>query len=104
MLEPDGPGYEFFAELLPPLRYVRAKFRHYPIPLSAPRATNKARLISNGSAINAKAGGFAWHDVGFPVQFLVGKDRKPLFGEDLDRLDGPRYAEGYLPIVEMSYR
>ena len=33
---PDGPSYEFFKDLLPPLRYVNTAFRHYPIVLSAP--------------------------------------------------------------------
>ena len=52
---PGGPTYEFFAGLLPPLRYVDADFLHYPIVLSAPAATVKARLVSNGGAINALA-------------------------------------------------
>ena len=29
--EPGGPSYAFFESLLPPLRYVDADFRHYPI-------------------------------------------------------------------------
>jgi len=33
---PGGPTYDFFARLLPPLRYVDADFLHYPIVLSAP--------------------------------------------------------------------
>ncbi|MFA6242345.1 MAG: hypothetical protein WC655_15530 [Candidatus Hydrogenedentales bacterium] len=57
--QPDGPSYEFFAEAMPPLRYVNAAFRHYPIVLAAPRNECKARLVSNGSAINAKGGGNA---------------------------------------------
>ena len=103
---PEGPTYEFFAKLMPPLRYVNAKFRHYPIVLSAPQNPCKARLVSNGSAINAKAEEpVGWKpDVGgLPVNFLVGPDKAP-FGNDVDRLDGPRYAEGYLPIVQMSYQ
>lgn len=31
-----GPSYEFFAKAMPPLRYVNAAFRHYPIVLAAP--------------------------------------------------------------------
>ena len=38
MAQPNGPSYEFFARLLPPLRYVHADFRDYPIVLSAPNA------------------------------------------------------------------
>src|SRR5881392_3849459 len=53
--QPDGPSYEFFKDLLPPLRYVNTTFRHYPIVLSAPAAPVKARWVSNGSAVNARA-------------------------------------------------
>src|SRR5215210_2052171 len=55
MREPNGASYEFFKDLLPPLRWVNTEFRHYPIVLSAPRAAQKTRLVSNGSAVNAKA-------------------------------------------------
>src|SRR5438046_6665500 len=51
MHQPGGPSYEFFALLLPPLRYVDAAFRYYPIVLSAPGSQLKARLVSNGCAI-----------------------------------------------------
>src|SRR5437016_10509245 len=53
--QPGGPSYEFFKDLLPPLRYVNTAFRHYPIVLSAPLAPVKARWVSNGSAVNARA-------------------------------------------------
>src|SRR5438045_5815004 len=56
MRQPNGASYEFFENLLPPPRYVNAAFRYYPIPLSAPNATVKARLISNGSGINLAGG------------------------------------------------
>lgn len=99
----DGPSYEFFADAMPPLRYVNAAFRHYPIVLAAPRNGCKARLVSNGSAVNAQGVHQSWPDVGFPVHFHVGPE-EAAFGDDLARLDGPRLADGYLPIVEMSYR
>jgi hypothetical protein len=98
----DGPNYEFFAAAMPPLRYVNAAFRHYPIVLAAPRNGCKARLVSNGSAINAKGGSPIWHDVGFPIHFFVGPEAV-VFGNDLEKLDGPKLADGYLPIVGMSY-
>ena len=101
--QPGGPSYEFFAKLLPPPRYVNATFREYPIVLSAPGAAKKARLVSNGSAVNAKGGHKSWHDVGIPVTFRCGEDRD-LYGNDPARLDGPRYAEGWLPIVQLRYR
>lgn len=102
MRQPGGPSYEFFAGLLPPLRYVNAEFRCYPIVLSAPGALHKSRLVSNGSAINAIANiPVRWHEVGFPVTFRAGTE---VFGRDLGRLDGPHYARRCLPIVSMSYR
>jgi hypothetical protein len=102
--QPGGPSYEFFEKLLPPLRYCDAPFRHYPITLSAPGgAPTKVRFISNGSAINALARTTNWMtEGGIPVYFRVG-DELEAFGEDLKRLDGPRYERGYLPIVQLRY-
>src|SRR5690349_12741849 len=56
MAQPNGPSYEFFEPLLPQPRYVNSDFRFYPIVLSAPKATLKARLISNGSGVNLHGG------------------------------------------------
>lgn len=100
LLQPNGPSYESFEQLLPPLRYVNAAFRHHPVVLSAPTSTCKARLVSNGSAVNARSGHERWKDPGFPVTFSIGGE---VFGADLARLDGPRYVEGWLPVVQMSY-
>ncbi len=104
LLAPGGPSYEFFRDLLPPLRYANTEFRHYPIMLSAPAAATKVRWISSGSAINARANKKPmWREVGYPVAFYVG-EKGERFGEDLERLEGPRYADGFLPIVEIAYR
>jgi hypothetical protein len=101
--QPDGAGYEFFKDLLPPLRWVNTDFRHYPIVLSAPRAPHKARLVSNGSAVNARANKPPmWHEQGLPVEFYIGDGDEP-FGDDLDRLSEPAYLDGYLPIVALEY-
>jgi hypothetical protein len=101
---PGGPSYEFFRDLLPPLRYVNTAFRQYPIVLSAPGAPTKARWVSNGSGINVRARKPPmWREVGVPVGFSVDEPPEP-FGEDPERLDGPRYAAGYLPIVLVAYR
>ena len=43
-----------------------------------------------------------WREVGTPVAFFVGEQGEP-FGAEVSRLDGPRYAEGYLPIVQVAY-
>lgn len=107
MRQPNGASYEFFRDLLPPLRYCDPDFRHYPIALSAPEAQVKGRLLSNGSSVNARpTGGIEWrlwksYPVGITIR--LGEEHE-LFGSDLDRLDGPRYFKGYLPIVQMSYR
>ncbi len=53
MKQKNGPSYEFFEKLLPPLRYVNAAFHEYPVVLSAPCNLQKARFVSNGSAVNA---------------------------------------------------
>ncbi|MEP6663994.1 MAG: hypothetical protein ABJC04_10050, partial [Verrucomicrobiota bacterium] len=102
MRETNGPSYEFFEKLLPPLRYVNADFRYYPFVLSAPNAAVKARLVSNGSAINAFAKLKTWKEVGTPLLFFVGAEQKP-FGERSESLDGPCYERGYLPIVQIDY-
>jgi hypothetical protein len=100
---PGGPTYEFFANLVPPLRYVDAEFLHYPIVLSAPNATVKARLVSNGSAINALARQPNYvTEAGTPVHVRIGPGGEP-FGADLARLDGPHTADGWLPIVRLKY-
>jgi hypothetical protein len=101
--QPGGPSYEFFVKLLPPLRYVDANFHVYPITLSAPRQPAKARLVSNGSCVNALARQATWRgETGIPVTFFVG-DQREVFGSDLAHLDGPRYVDGYLPIVQLTY-
>src|SRR5213594_1180164 len=72
--QPGGPSYEFFRDLLPPLRYVNTEFREYPIVLSAPGAAVKARWISDGSGINRRANKKPmWKEAGTPVEFFVGK-------------------------------
>ncbi len=102
--QPDGASYEFFKDLLPPLRWVNTEFRHYPIVLSAPRSPHKARLVSNGSAVNARANKLPmWFDAGVPVTFFVGESRER-FGEFLSQSGGPAYLDGFLPIVTTKYR
>src|SRR3954462_13663486 len=102
--QPNGASYDFFKDLLPPLRWVNTQFRHYPIVLGAPRTAIKARLVSNGSAVNAHAEKPPmWTEQGTPVSFYIG-DSAEHFGEKLARLRGPEYLEGYLPIVSIGYQ
>jgi hypothetical protein len=103
MAQANGASYEFLAPLLPPPRYVHADFRFYPIVLSAPNATVKARLISNGSGVNLRGGSRSWYENGVPFTFRVGPDEF-LFGGLRDRQLEPTLAEGYLPIAEIRYR
>lgn len=107
MRQTDGASYEFFRDLLPPLRYCDPDFRHYPIVLSAPESQAKCRLLSNGSAVNARpTGGIDWRlwkSYPLAAAIRVGDKEEP-FGDDLGRLKGPRYFRGYLPIAQMSYR
>lgn len=99
----DGASYEFFKDLMPPVRWTDAQFRHYPIVLAAPRSQLKARIISNGSAVNARANKSPmWYEQGVPVTFFVGESRDA-FGEDLTRLETPSYLDGYLPVVAIEY-
>jgi hypothetical protein len=101
--QPGGPTYEFFRDLLPPLRYVDARFRCYPIVLSAPSNPTKARLVSDGSSVNVRERSLTWsHEQGTPCLFFMGDKREP-FGQDLAKLQGPTFADGYLPIVRMTY-
>lgn len=101
---PGGPSYAFFRDLLPPLRYVTASFFHYPIVLSGPGSPVKARLVSNGSAINALGRTNNWiSETGIPATIRVGSQMQ-VFGTDVDAVDGPHLEQGYLPIVKLSYR
>src|SRR6185369_13285202 len=45
----------------------------------------------------------AWNEPGTAVLFRVGADELAL-GEYLQRLEGPKFVEGYLPIVQLRYR
>ena len=102
MRQPNGPSYEFFEKLLPPLRYVNAAFLYYPIALSAPGNPQKVRLLSNGGALNPHAELKTWKEKGFPVSFFVSANQIP-FGADLRCINGPHYLEGWLPIVQIQY-
>jgi hypothetical protein len=102
MNQPNGPSYNFFADLIPPLRYVNADFRHYPIVLCAPGSLKKARLISNGSGVNATAMLKTWKETGTVVLFTVNGEEE-LFGSRISSLDGPHCQKGYLPIIQMNY-
>lgn len=101
--QPGGPSFEFFADKLPPLRYVDALYKHYPIVLSGPRSVVKGKVLSNGGIINPLARQYEWiGEAGIPWHVVLGPRHLP-FGEDLSKLTGPHFAEGYLPIVQLEY-
>jgi len=82
---------------------VDARFSCYPIVLSAPSNPTKARLVSDGSSVNVRERSLTWsHEQGTPCLFFMGDKREP-FGQDLAKLQGPTFADGYLPIVRMTY-
>src|SRR5215211_6361639 len=69
--EPGGPSYEFFENVLPPLRYVDARYKHYPIVLAAPRSLVKAKVLSNGGIINPLARRYQWvGEAGIPWRVM----------------------------------
>src|SRR4029079_2389674 len=93
----------FLRKVPPQLRYVDALYKQYPIVLAAPRSIVKGKITSNGSIINPLARRVIWvGETCTPWHILVG-DRLTPFGEDLGKLIGPRYADGYLPIVQLDY-
>jgi hypothetical protein len=100
---PGGPSFDFFKDVLPPLRYVDARYKHYPIVLAAPRSLVKGKVLSNGGIINPLARRYQWiGETGIPWHITLGARHLP-FGEDLTKLKGPKYAEGYLPILQLEY-
>ncbi len=101
--QPGGPSYEFFEKVLPPLRYVDARYKHYPIVLAAPRSLVKGKLLSTGGIINPLARQYQWvGEAGIPWHVTLGSRHLP-FGDDLTRLKGPHFVDGYLPIVRLEY-
>src|SRR4051812_6555732 len=101
--QPRGASYEFFEKVLPPLRYVDALYKHYPIVLAAPRSLVKSKVLSNGAIINPLARHYQWiGEAGIPWHVTLGPRHLP-FGNDLAKLKGPHFAEGYLPIVQLGY-
>jgi hypothetical protein len=103
--QPNGPSYAFFAPLLPPLRYVETRERHYPICLSAPFGPVKSRYVGNGAGINLAPGVHPerWTEYPIGARVLVGLNDEQ-YGQDFSRLDGPRYESGFLPIVINRYK
>src|SRR6478735_2718165 len=76
--QPGGPSYEFFEKVLPPLRYVDARYKHYPIVLSAPRSLVKGKVLSTGGIINPLARHYQWvGEAGIPWHVTLGSRHVP---------------------------
>jgi hypothetical protein len=105
--QPDGPSFEAFADLLPPLRYVNAAFREAPLVLSDPLGGPKVRLAGDGSGLLQRAELATWHDVEAPpVGFLVmdrsstrpDADWRPFGGRER-LVEEPKLRDGWIPLV-----
>ena len=63
----------------------------------------KGKITSNGGIINPLARHYQWiGEAGIPWHVTLGPKHLP-FGDDLAKLNGPHFAEGYLPIVQLEY-
>ena len=102
--QPNGASYDVLQR--PAAAAALGQHRLPPLPDRAQCATGraKARLVSNGSAINPRANKPPmWYEQGTPVAFFVGDPAEP-FGADLKRLEEPTYLDGFLPVVNIMYR
>lgn len=108
LLQPGGPSYEFFAELLPPLRYVHAAFREAPLVLADPYGGPKVRVAADGSGLLLRAEQPYWSDaVAPPILCFVAEgadaptaaaDWRP-FGRGGALRGEPELRAGWIPIV-----
>lgn len=103
LARPEGPTYENIAPLLPPVRWVTAQFRHFPVLLSAPSALVKGRIVSNGSVLNPLAN-FppTWKEAGRELQVFIGNDQEP-FGQSLERQSPGTWLDGWKPVWTVPY-
>ncbi|MFM7594284.1 MAG: hypothetical protein ACKO85_21035 [Isosphaeraceae bacterium] len=100
---PAGPSYKALLPLMPPSRWVVTDFRHYPVVLSAPAAPVKARIASNGSALNPLANNPpTWKEAGRELKIAIGADQE-IFGQDLTRLGEGHWLDGYKPVWVVDY-
>jgi hypothetical protein len=106
---PGGPTYARARRFLHPLLLARAPGKrrltasgvHY-VPFGRPsgaRGTSSVALhVADGGQILARRVG------GRSLDVLVGRAGRERYGSCLSRLDGPRLAEGWLPVLRTRYR
>lgn len=110
LARPEGPTYENIKDYLPPLGAVNASFRYYPLVLSLIGSGTKFLFASNGAEVHASPNPWrlegyrwrSWYRPDFKMSVLIGQD-KEAFGKDLERITGPAYLNGYLPVVQIAY-
>ena len=72
-------------------------------PVSAPRA-QPSPVGEQRAAVNLRADKPPmWKEAGHPVAFFVGSTRRAV-RRPIPRLDGPRYPDGYLPVLRVDER
>lgn len=111
LARPEGPTYENIKDYLPPLGVANAPFKYYPFVLSMVGSAKKFLFISNGAELHVSpnpwrlegTGWQTWYRPDLKMSILVGAD-KEAFGGDLERITGPAYLDGYLPIIRIAYR
>jgi hypothetical protein len=106
---PNGPTYAAARRLLPPVLYARRArgrletpsgvyYVSFALPWSAGAPRTFGLHLADGSEIiTGRVGGPS-------VKVFVGTDGREPFGLCLQRLSGPTFARGWLPILRTSYR
>lgn len=123
MAQPDGPTLQGVRDRLVPVNgvgtYLTASGWYY-LPLTMPRPDPNnwdqqrdfSLHVADGSQLlsgEAEAAGVIPHsfdtcnEASQCVTFYVGSDDNEVFGSDRSRLEPPRLADGYLPILENGY-
>lgn len=96
------PNLDDLRGLLPPLRYVNADFKVYPLVLGEKDGPSKVRLVADGSELHLgivkeeRPCGTdmrdAWFGPAFRARFCAGADGAPPAGD-------PTWLEGFLPVA-----
>ena len=106
---PAGPSYEAAARHLAPIHYALGAKRRpltstgaYYLAFTQPRREwgdfGYALHVADGSEIVTRRAG------GSRLGIWVGDGRRERYGSCVGRLEPPRLAQGYLPILQTSYR
>lgn len=106
----ETPTYDNVKDFLAPLKYVNAPWRYFGVILSPRGSAEKMRVTEIGSRIDANLTRHSPLDInkewagGDTHLWVFAGPAHELFGLDEHRQQPPRYAGGYLPILEAGYR